>query len=68
MRYGSQITIMRLKEIFTMKKTNDPKRIAREGMIASIAIEKGKKAGLTPFQTGMIRGIQRIHEDKKKSK
>lgn len=30
-----------------MKKTNDPKRIAREGM---------------------IRGIQRIHEDKKKSK
>lgn len=51
-----------------MKKTNDHKRIACEGMIASIAIEKGKKAGLTPFQTGMIRGIQRIHEDKKKSK
>ena len=37
-----------------MKKTNDPKRIAREGMIASIAIEKGKKAGLTPFQAGLI--------------
>ncbi|WP_346670890.1 hypothetical protein [Faecalicoccus acidiformans] len=51
-----------------MKKTNDPKRIAREGMIASIAIEKGKKAGLTPFQAGLIRGVQRIHEDKKKSK
>ena len=51
-----------------MKKTNDPKRIAREGMIASIANEKGKKAGLTPFQAGLIRGVQRIHEDKKKSK
>ena len=47
---------------------NQNKRIAREGMIAAIAIEKGKKAGLTPFQAGMIRGIQRIHEDKKKNK
>lgn len=48
-----------------MKKTDDHKRIAREAMIASIAIEKGKKAGLTPFQTGLIRGVQRIHDNKK---
>ena len=58
--------IMKLEVNFMNRNQN--KRIARESMIAAIAIEKGKKAGLTPFQAGMIRGIQRIHEDKKKNK
>lgn len=46
----------------------DNKNIEKESALAAYLIEEGKKKGLTPFQTGMLRGTMKAFEGNKKGK
>ncbi|WP_301896672.1 hypothetical protein [uncultured Holdemanella sp.] len=46
----------------------DNKNIEKESALAAYLIEEAKKKGLTPFQTGMIRGTMKAFEGNKKGK
>lgn len=47
-------------------KQNNGKMINKEKIEAVIAIEEGKKKGLTPFQVGVRMGINNIIQGKTK--